>query len=162
MGMLFSYLENTYEENELIVALFSDHGQGFLIPEDGQFLGPERTNIAFMFRNGQLKGETEEVMSSLDYTAILCKMAGIAYCEQGVEGRTPRIFGGSGRRWALTESLHPKDYYRAALVSENYRFYFATRFRLDMMEDLRLEIIQFVLQIKKEEMFMLKMLKRNA
>ena len=124
LGMLFSYLENTYEENELIVALFSDHGQGFLIPEDGQFLGPERTNIAFMFRNGQLKGETEEVMSSLDYTAILCKMAGIAYCEQGVEGRTPRIFGGSGRRWALTESLHPKDYYRAALVSENYRFYF--------------------------------------
>ena len=124
LGMLFSYLENTYEENELIVALFSDHGQGFLIPEDGQFLGPERTNIAFMFRNGQLKGETEEVMSSLDYTAILCKMAGIAYCEQGGEGRTPRIFGGSGRRWALTESLHPKDYYRAALVSENYRFYF--------------------------------------
>lgn len=106
------------------MALFSDHGQGFLIPEDGQFLGPERTNIAFMFRNGQLKGETEEVMSSLDYTAILCKMAGIAYCEQGVEGRTPRIFGGSGRRWALTESLHPKDYYRAALVSEKYRFYF--------------------------------------
>lgn len=29
LGMLFSYLENTYEENELIVALFSDHGQGF-------------------------------------------------------------------------------------------------------------------------------------
>ena len=73
-----------------------------MIPEDGQFLGPERTNIAFMFRNGQLKGETEEVMSSLEYTAILCKMAGIAYCEQGVEERTPRIFGESERRCAIT------------------------------------------------------------
>ena len=101
-------------------------------------------------------------MSSLDYTAILCKMAGIAYCEQGVEGRTPRIFGGSGRRWALTESLHPKDYYRAALVSENYRFYFCNPIPVGYDGRLRLEIIQFVLQIKKEEMFMLKMLKRNA
>lgn len=149
LGILFSYLKNTYKEDEFIVALFSDHGQGFLIPEDGEFLGPERTNIAFMFRNGQLKGETEEVMSSLDYTAILCRMAGITYCEQGVEGRTPRIFGGSGRRWALTESLHPNDYYRAALVSEKYRFYFCNP--VPVGYDGRFEIGDYSICLKDKE-----------
>lgn len=144
LGMLFSYLEHTYKENEIVVALFSDHGQGYLIPENGQFLGPERTNVAFMFRDGQYKGETGEVMSSLDYTAVMCKLAGITYQEkQGAEGRTPRTFGGDGRRWALTESLHPNDFYRAALVSEQYRFYFCNQ--MPVRYDGRFELGDFTI-----------------
>lgn len=124
LGMLFQYLENTYEDDEILVSLFSDHGQGYLVPDGGEFLGPERSNIAFMFRDGKNIGTTDEIMSSLDYTAIMCKLAGLTYEEDGTSGRIPRTFGGKGRKWALTESLHPNDWYRAALVSDQYRFYF--------------------------------------
>ena len=55
LGMLFSYLEHTYKENEIVVALFSDHGQGYLIPENGQFLGPERTNVHLCFEMDNIK-----------------------------------------------------------------------------------------------------------
>lgn len=37
LGMLFQFLEDTYEDDEIIISLFSDHGQGYLIPDGGQF-----------------------------------------------------------------------------------------------------------------------------
>lgn len=124
LGMLFQYLKDTYKDEEILISLFADHGQGYLIPDGGQFLGPERSNVAFMFKDGEHIGKTSEIMSLLDYPAIMCKLAGIDYNSNKVSGRLPKIFGGKGRKWALTESLHPNDYYRAALVNENYRFYF--------------------------------------
>ena len=32
-----------------------------------------------MFKNGELEGETDEVISACDYSGILCKLAGIDY-----------------------------------------------------------------------------------
>ena len=142
LGMLFRFLEDTYEDDEIIISLFSDHGQGYLIPDGGQFLGPERSNIAYMFRDGQHIGQTNEIMSLLDYTAIMCKLAGINYNENNVSGRLPKIFGGQGRKWTLTESLHPNDYYRAALVNENYRFYFCNP--NEVRYDGRFKLVEYV------------------
>lgn len=142
LGMLFQLLEDTYEDDEIIISLFSDHGQGYLIPDGGQFLGPERSNIAYMFRDGQHIGQTNEIMSLLDYTAIMCKLAGINYNENNVSGRLPKIFGGQGRKWTLTESLHPNDYYRAALVNENYRFYFCNP--NEVRYDGRFKLVEYV------------------
>ena len=41
LGILFQYLKDTYKDEEILVSLFSDHGQGYLIPDRGQFLGSE-------------------------------------------------------------------------------------------------------------------------
>ena len=81
-------------------------------------------------------------MSLLDYTAIMCKLAGINYNENNVSGRLPKIFGGQGRKWTLTESLHPNDYYRAALVNENYRFYFCNP--NEVRYDGRFKLVEYV------------------
>ena len=52
LHVLYSYLEENYKDEEIIVSLFADHGQGYLIERDGHFLSKERANVAFMFRGG--------------------------------------------------------------------------------------------------------------
>lgn len=124
---LYMYLEEHYKEDEIVVSLFADHGQGYLVETDKHFLSKERSNVAFMFRGGEAegKGVVEEIMSTCDYSCILRKLAGVNQPEVPSDGRLPKIFGGSEEReYALTESIHPKDPYQAAVFANEETFFF--------------------------------------
>lgn len=124
LGGLFDYLEKNYADEEMLVSLFSDHGQGYLLPEGAEFLGQERSNIAFLFRGiKEGAGRVSEIASNVDYTAILCHEAGIAH-QAGGDARLPKCMGGPGRKWAVTESLHPGDPYRCVLHGDQEEAYF--------------------------------------
>ena len=49
---LYQYIENNFEENEIVITLFADHGQGYLVRPEEEFLCDERTKIAFMTKGG--------------------------------------------------------------------------------------------------------------
>lgn len=124
---LYMYLEEHYREDEIVVSLFADHGQGYLVETGRHFLSKERSNVAFMFRGGAAegKGVVEEIMSSCDYSCILRKLAEVKQPEVPVDGRLPKIFGGLEERdYALTESIHPNDPYQAAVFAKEETFFF--------------------------------------
>ena len=75
---LFDYILRNYKEDEILVSLFADHGQGYLVPSGHHFLSKERTKVAFMFRGGVDAGISDEIMSTADYLPIMCKLAGIS------------------------------------------------------------------------------------
>lgn len=142
LHVLYTYLEENFSEDEIVVSLFSDHGQGYLIDQDAHFLSKERSNVAFMFRGGMAedKGVVDEIISTSDYSCILRKLAGMELPEETTDGRLPQIFGGNREReWALTESIHPKDFYQAAIFAKEETFFFVNpypvaddgRFKLD-------------------------------
>ncbi len=125
LGVLFEYIKNNYQEEEVLVSLFSDHGQGYLVPPGGEFLATERTNIAYMFRGcGCEPQRSQEIMSNLDYVKMMYHFAGIPYQEDRSEAVLPKCFGGEGRKWAVTESLHPGDPYRAVFNGDHCYAYF--------------------------------------
>ena len=81
-------------------------------------MATERTNIAYMFRGcGCAPQRSQEIMSNLDYVKMMYHFAGIPYQEDRSEAVLPKCFGGEGRKWAVTESLHPGDPYRAVFNS---------------------------------------------
>lgn len=124
---LYSYLEDHYNEDEIVVSLFADHGQGYLVETGKHFLSKERSNVAFMFRGGVAEGNgvVEEIMSTCDYSCILRKLAGVNQQEVLTDGRLPKAFGGAEEReYALTESIHPKDSYQAAIFAKEVTFFF--------------------------------------
>ena len=45
-----------------------------------------------------------------------------------IDGVLPKAFGGEGREYAITESLHPGDHYNAAIYAEDCIFYFENFF----------------------------------
>ncbi|MBR5422092.1 MAG: sulfatase-like hydrolase/transferase [Lachnospiraceae bacterium] len=118
LHVLYDYVGENYRDDEIIVSLFSDHGQGYLIQRsDAHFLAPERAGIAMMFRGDIADGvgECDELVSNLDYCSIMGRLAGIHMDEGKTDGYTPRCFGGIGREYAITESIHPGDSYQAAV-----------------------------------------------
>ena len=68
LASLYQYIEEHYKEDEIVVSLFADHGQGYLVKQDEDFLSDERTKIAFMMRGNDIKGHTREIMSACDYS----------------------------------------------------------------------------------------------
>ena len=134
--LVFSYLENNYQNNEMLISLFSDHGQRYLVPSGKHFLSKvpsgkhflskERTNVAFMFRGSNVKSIiSDEIISTADYLPIMCKLADIDLDNIPIDGRLPKIFGGEQERsYAITESIHPGDIYSAVANAKDYVIYF--------------------------------------
>lgn len=92
-------------------------------PED-EFLSDGRTKVAFMFRGNGVSGHTEEIMSTCDYSAILCKLAGIEYNYANTDAHLPVTFGGEQEReFSVTESIHVGDPYQIVLNGKDFYFY---------------------------------------
>lgn len=125
---LYCYLERNYAEEEMLVSLFGDHGQGYLVKEEEHFLSEGRTKAGMMFRGGiEHGGVCEELISTCDYLPIMCKMAGIPLRDEKIEGRLPRFFGGlREREYVITESVHLNDPYYAAIYGKDEAFYFTS------------------------------------
>lgn len=132
-GFLYIYIENNYTDDEILISLFADHGQGYLIPTGKQFLSKERTKVAFMFRGANIKQQvTDEIISTADYLPIMCRLADIQYDAASIDGKLPKAFGGlEEREYTITESLHPKDVYRAVANARDYEVYFENSEKTD-------------------------------
>ena len=125
-GLLFTYIQNNFNDDEILISLFSDHGQGYLVPQEAHFLSKERTNVAFMFRGSNIKKQVvDEIISTADYLPIMCKMLGIDVENTKIDGQLPKTFGGENERlYAITESLHPHDKYSAvANIKEGFIYF---------------------------------------
>ena len=125
---LFDYIEINYTDEEMLVSMFGDHGQGYLLEEGEPFLAEGRTNVGMMFRTNYRQGEVcRDLISSSDYINIMCKLAGIPMKNEMIDGRLPKFFGGTEEReYVLSESIHPGDPYAAALFYKGGMFFFQT------------------------------------
>ena len=129
LGLLYEFILDNYSDDEIVISLFSDHGQGFLIPSGKEFFSDERSKVAMMFRDGVHINENEdELLSTLDYGEILCEMAGVKTGNVRSEGQIPKFLdGASEREFALTESIHPGDFYQARLTYRDCVYHFINR-----------------------------------
>lgn len=124
LASLYHFIEDNYEENEILITLISDHGQGFLVEPGQDFFADERSRVPFMIRGNYKQGVSDELMSVCDYPAILCAEAGIVFNYNNTDANLPRSFGGEEQRdFAITESIHPGDKYQMRITGDGFDFY---------------------------------------
>ena len=129
LNTVYQYIESNYKNADILISLYADHGQGYLVPPDAPFCSDGRARVAFMFRGDGVKSQIcDEVISTCDYIKIMCRLAGIQMKDIEIDGVLPKAFGGEGREYAITESLHPGDHYNAAIYAEDCIFYFENSF----------------------------------
>lgn len=128
---LFSFISDYYRDEDFIISLFSDHGQGYLVKPNENFLSDSRTKVAFMVRGNGITGITDELISACDYGPVLCKVAGIEFDLKNTDASLPVAFGGKMKReFTVTESIHPGDPYQVVLNGDDFRFYLRSEDRV--------------------------------
>lgn len=129
LHMLYQYIEDNYNRDEVVISLFSDHGNGFNIENGQPFLSDQRMNIPIMFYcDWQGEHECKEIVESIDYCSILCKLAGVDMnSEKAVDGQVPVFLGGDRKKeYAVSQSIFPLKPYVVSIFNENQKFYLET------------------------------------
>lgn len=134
MKGLYDYIRSNYNPEEVAVAMISDHGNGFNVDAGEYFMSVQRTNVPLLLYDGQElckkpeeneQNECSELMETIDFSRILCKLAGIEDERlKGNDGSLPEWLGGKKKEYAFAHSLFPNRYYNAAVYTEAYEFYF--------------------------------------
>lgn len=141
LSLLYHYLEERYQDNEIIVTFFSDHGTAFMVDNDQPFISWQRTNVPLFIKAPGVSGSCNEVIQATDYAGIVCKLAGISYDYTDTDGNLPVCLGGTEeRKFAFSQCLFPGDLYVAGLHGENFHAYYKTKtpmeygFRVDVQD----------------------------
>lgn len=123
---LYDYVEGIYSDDEVLVVLVSDHGQGYL-KNTSPSLSKIRTHVPLMVRGCKSKNTSNnEIISNMDILPILLHLSGIPHDKKSLDGTLPKIFGGKGRAYAITETIYPGEPYTAIITDAEDEFCFET------------------------------------
>lgn len=124
--ILFDYIKNNYDENDYLVSLFADHGQGYLVKSD-EFLDEERIKVPMMFRGRNIKnGICNDMIEGLDLFPIIFNALEIKDYPAN-DTVLPEYFGGSkSREYIYCESIFPKQKYCVAIIDNEDKYFFTT------------------------------------
>lgn len=122
LGMLFTYLEEHFDEDEYIVNLYSDHGVS-IYDEENYLLSENQSGAAMMMRGAGIPplGLVEELTSILDFYPLMDRVLGFPLLHQ-TDGCLPKAFGGLGRQYAVSMSIYPKQTFKLCLRDSEYEF----------------------------------------
>jgi hypothetical protein len=131
LAPLLRWIEDTYDDDEMLVAAVADHGTTF-VTDETQPLALERCHAAFMLRGGGVPVmRSDEFVQSTDVMPTLLALSGIPL-ETPVEGRVPEVLGGPpARRHVLSEIMYPDAAYTACLRDATHTFLLETTVPVD-------------------------------
>lgn len=140
LAVLYRYIKEHYKKDEVIVTLFSDHGNGFNVDAGQPFLSWQRENVPLMIYGPEFTHNVcDEPAESVDYGHILCHLAGLEdpSLEEN-DGNLPAFCGGTEKEYVFAQSQHPDREYAAFVGTKKYRFYLESYKKVD--KDCRIEI----------------------
>lgn len=121
LSTLYSFLNEQYEDHEIIVAFHSDHGRSFL--EDSfDLLSDNRLKIPFMLKGKNIPSKQYEGLTeSVDILPTLLQLANISKSE--MDGQAVQLEENRHRMFTMTQIIHPNQTYKALIkgVEEEYR-----------------------------------------
>jgi hypothetical protein len=114
LQVIYDFVERTYSDDEILVALVSDHGQAFLT-SDQHPLSLARTKVPWMLRGGGIpKGDAWEFTENVDLYNSLIDCCELTPEEHVVDSQIPCVLGGTTEReFAFSESIYPGQTFKA-------------------------------------------------
>ena len=113
LGMLFTYLQEHFSEDEYVVELCSDHGVS-IYDEVPYNLSDNHTGAALMLRGAgvpQLGFVDDELTSTVDIYPIMAKLCDFPLPEK-LDGNLPAALGGKKREYVISNTMFPGQTYQ--------------------------------------------------
>lgn len=127
LSLLLHYVQENYNEDEYLIIIHSDHGQGYFVTEEEPFLAEGRTKVPFMLLGDVPNKTSNKLMSNLDIYPTILHLLDIESDADRYHGKCLEDFGGLAKLEALTESYHPGQPYRAVIHTPNCTHHFITK-----------------------------------
>jgi hypothetical protein len=126
LGELFRFIEENYEEDEILVTMVSDHGQNYFNDSTHQ-LANAKINVPMMFRGGGIpKLESYDYVENIDLFPTLVNLCGVDFDCSYLPGSTPKAFGGKEKNFVFTETIFPGKLYTAVIKDSKNRYEFTS------------------------------------
>lgn len=115
LKIIYDFIENKYTNDEILVSLFSDHGQSY-IDEGNHILRDARTRVPFMIRGRSIPSTiSDELMENVDILPTILDKTSIEFDFSEFDGRVPMVLGGKGKQYVYSESIYPGKTYKAII-----------------------------------------------
>lgn len=124
MKIIYDYIENNYSNDEILISLFSDHGQSY-IDKENHILRDARTRVPFMIRGRNVvPGLSHELIENVDILPTILSLSDIKFDESDFDGHVPKTFGGREKDFVYCESIYPGKTYKAIIRDLEHTIYF--------------------------------------
>ena len=122
LKIIYDYINDNYKNDEVIVSIFSDHGQGYFIEDGKDMLEEERVKVPLMIKGKNISsGQYDEMIQAYDMYRIILNAIGI----EDKFNNVPKYFGGNKERdYTISESIFPNETYKATINDKYYKFFF--------------------------------------
>lgn len=119
LKLIYDFIEENYSNDEILISLFSDHGQSFL-DNDTHILRDARTKVPFMIRGRHIPStQTNDLVENVDILPTILEKCSIDYEVSELDGRIPHILGGDKKKeYVFSESKYPGQTYKAIIRDE--------------------------------------------
>jgi hypothetical protein len=153
---LYSYIRRNYKKDEVVVAMISDHGNGFSVDDGEPIMSDQRINVPLMIYcdwNGE--HICKEMIESIDYGHIMCRLSGITDGRlDHNDGSLPLVFGGAEEKQCIfSQSLFPERHYEAGIIAKDFKFYLSSQNLVNNDCTVDLENSGYILVNRKNERF---------
>lgn len=125
LGNFFEFIKQKYNEDEYVICLYSDHGTP-IFSNHIFALSQSASNAALMLRGGGVPKSgivRDEVTSTIDMMAIFSKLLGFQYDAHFTDTELPKIFGGKGRAYTISQSIYPGQTYKMAINTLSHEIF---------------------------------------
>lgn len=144
---IYDSIEDKYDNDEILVSLFSDHGQSYL--DDGDhILRDARTRVPFMIRGKGIPSTiSNELMENVDILPTILYKASIEFDSKQLDGRITKVLGGKNEKeYVYSESIYPGSTYKAIIRDNEHTLIFESEG--DVEQDGRFELGEFSIKLE--------------
>lgn len=117
---LFDYISLKYSDEDILISLYSDHGQSYL-GKNNYLLGEHRLNVPWLLRGCSESGSFAKYTEAVDIYPTMAYLSGIPI-DGNIDGQIPSIFDKKNidRKFAYSESIYPGQTMKAIFRLGNY------------------------------------------
>lgn len=126
ISRFLDYIKSKYDEEEVLIVIHSDHGQGYLTRNPKHHLNEERVKVPFIMLGSEFNKKSHELMSITDIYPTVFNLIGEKHNITNLEGKVLSDFGGTGREYVITETYHPERKYSVMIKDDQVQFYLET------------------------------------
>jgi hypothetical protein len=125
LKIIFDYLKENFEDDEMLVTVVSDHGQAF-VSDDQHPLSLARTKVPwFLFGENVPKQDVYDLTENIDVFETLLKYCNLQTPDKKYDSKMPSALGGNvEREYVFSQSIYPGQTYKAVIRDKNceYRY----------------------------------------